>query len=459
MTRYDRRTFLRRGAAGLAGGALIGSAARPAWAQLAGPISQSEECPILEGAPAKKLMVIFLRGGNDGTNTAPPVDDPLYYSQRTLPDGQTIAIDATDAIDIGAPGLAMACKLHPAMQAVMPIYDQGDLAIIQRVGYRGSSRSHFNAQQHWETAVVSDLIEEGFLARYLNQVAALIDPLPGASFYQAPQLMLTTPTRAFPQIADLPGYRFQNQTLFGTPPDAANPNGKGLLGAYQAAADSPVRRDGQVLLQSMDIIQNTLPPNYPNGTAGAYPDTPLGHYARDAAWVLMNTDCRAAVVSDGGYDHHRNQGGAEPGGKHYQKLASLAQTLKAVYDVADSVGLWNRLAVAVISEFGRSDINESGGTDHGNAGVALVMGGRVRGGPYNCDLQTYYDAGGVSPLQPEDGAMKHRTDFRAIYAEILRKHLDLCSNQVNDVIPNWSNIATAPHADHPHEFEALGLFG
>ncbi len=454
MNPLNRRSFLRMGALGLAGGVW---SPRP----FAGRAFGAPASPWIGAPPTGKLLVIFLRGGNDALNTLPPVGDdadPLYPGQRG-----DIAIAASEAIQLETD---LVCMLHPAMQPIMPIYNQGQFAFVNRVGFKNSSQSHFDAQIQWETAEVSVQGDEGFLARYLNGIADSTNPLPGASFYTSPQLILSTDSRAFPQIADLPEYLLDNQDILGMAPDAAFPNGKGLLGAYHAAADSAVRRDGLILLESMGLIQNGLPADYPAGVAAAYPDTPLGAHARDAAWVLTNTDCHVAVVSDGGWDTHADQGGAT-GGRHYDKLDNLANTLKAIYDDTQN-SVWSDLAVLTISEFGRTKANDSGGTDHGKAGAAFLMGGGIRGGAYNCDRDSYYNiqVGSptsptnnlfTSPLDPNDGVMDHRTDFRTLYANVLSDHLGMSAQQLDAIIPGWSTVSQGLDPAYPYEFASLDL--
>src|SRR5688500_16993059 len=81
------------------------------------------------------LVLVNLNGGNDGLNTLIPIDDPAYYNART-----NIAIAKTDALRIGD-----GVGLHPAMTAVRDMFDAGECAIVQSVGYPDQDRSHFRS--------------------------------------------------------------------------------------------------------------------------------------------------------------------------------------------------------------------------------------------------------------------------------------------------------------------------
>ena len=109
------------------------------------------------GSGDKKLLFIFQRGGNDGVNTIIPHGDSFYNTTER----PTLYISPTAALPLGVPGTTPApgstfASLHPMMQAMMPMYDQGDLAMIHRVGYVNQSRSHFDSQDYWEKGVPRD---------------------------------------------------------------------------------------------------------------------------------------------------------------------------------------------------------------------------------------------------------------------------------------------------------------
>jgi uncharacterized protein (DUF1501 family) len=117
------------------------------------------------GINGKKLIFIFLRGGNDGVNSVIPVFDPSYRGTNNANRG-LLAIPNDPAVDYSvangtvdvqplnyAYGIRLGngfAALHPAMRDLAPIINAGDLALIHRVGYRSLSRSHFDSEMYWE---------------------------------------------------------------------------------------------------------------------------------------------------------------------------------------------------------------------------------------------------------------------------------------------------------------------
>src|SRR5262245_27356450 len=124
----SRRSFLRAAGLTLAGfgvtSLLPGPFVRQALAATTGPYAN------------RRLIFIFLRGGNDGLNTVIPAGDP-DYSRTTRP---TLYIPNTSSLDLGN-GFA---RLHPSLSQLMPVFNSGDLAVVHRVGYPNNTLSHFD---------------------------------------------------------------------------------------------------------------------------------------------------------------------------------------------------------------------------------------------------------------------------------------------------------------------------
>ena len=90
----------------------------------------------------KRLILIELKGGNDGLNTVIPYADPLYYTLRPK-----IAIDKKNVLMLNKQ-----LGLHPSMGEMKDIFEKKELAIIQGVGYPTPNRSHFRSIEIWDTA-------------------------------------------------------------------------------------------------------------------------------------------------------------------------------------------------------------------------------------------------------------------------------------------------------------------
>jgi uncharacterized protein (DUF1501 family) len=111
-----------------------------------------------------------------------------------------------------------------------------------------------------------------------------------------------------------------------------------------------------------------------------------------------------------GFDTHAAQLGP-----HERLLEELSTGVEAFYRDLEAQGNADRVIVAAFSEFGRRVAeNASAGTDHGTAAPMFVFGKRIKPGihgrqPSLTDLQ--------------DGDLKHKIDFRSVYATLLDKWL------------------------------------
>src|ERR1700726_3646624 len=127
--KFSRRYFLKQG-----GIALVGMSAMPAFLQRAAAAT---------AMPSKKqLVVLFQRGAMDGLNVVVPFSEPNYYRLRP-----TIAIPeprrggAEAAIDLDG-----FFGLHPSLQPLQPLFQNGQLAVVQAVGSPDPTPPHFAAQ-------------------------------------------------------------------------------------------------------------------------------------------------------------------------------------------------------------------------------------------------------------------------------------------------------------------------
>src|SRR5476651_1244407 len=124
-----------------------------------------------QGAASRNLIVLDLSGGNDGLSMLVPYTDAFYYSRRP-----TIAIPAGTVLQIGSDSSGKALGLHPRLTGLHNVFNSGRLAVIQRVGYQNSSRSHFSGTDIWSTANPANTQGSGWVGRYLSSLGPL-DPL------------------------------------------------------------------------------------------------------------------------------------------------------------------------------------------------------------------------------------------------------------------------------------------
>lgn len=365
-----RRDLVKAGAASLA----FGTLGRQASVAFAAPPG---------GAGYGNLLVLVeLKGGNDGLNTLVPIDDPAYARLRPR-----LAITRDQAVR-----LSDRAALHPALAPLLPMWERGELAILQGVGYPDPNLSHFRSIEIWETASRSDqMLAEGWLARAFAR-----RPVPAS--FAADGVVI-----GGNDLGPLTGGGTRAIAL-------ANP--EQFLRRARLAAPAGERRNAalaHILKTEADIVQAAAHLDGNHAYRTTFPSNPFGNAVKTAARVIAN-DAGVAVVhlSLGSFDTHANQAPV-----HARLLGDLAQGLVALESALRETGRWERALVVTYAEFGRRPKeNQSGGTDHGTASVHFALGGRVAGGLL-----------GAAPALDRiaDGNVAHAIDFRSVYATVLER--------------------------------------
>src|SRR5262245_27415123 len=330
------------------------------------------------------LLLVELKGGNDGLNTVIPYADARY---RELRPGIGVARDHTIQLDekVG---------LHSKLEPLMESWKAGDLAIVQGVGYPYPNRSHFRSIEIWDTASASNqTLSEGWIAQAFE----------GASLPRGAGVdSIVTDTNALPST----GRSLRTIVM----PDAEN-----FLRQAEALKDASGMKDGgNPALRHLLAVRQEV-----NAAAKGLSDklraapAPAHAYAQDLLLgrqfdlatrvVTARVPVVAVKTALGGFDTHANQVQV-----HERLLAFLATSLATLRKNLIAANLWNEVVVMTYSEFGRrAHQNASGGTDHGTAAPLFVMGGGVNGG-----LHGAYPS--LTDLQ--DGDLKHTVDFRSVFA-------------------------------------------
>jgi len=442
MAPIDRRGFLKLGGTGLAFGAL---------APIFGNPFLSPRLHAQSTGNPKKMMVIFLRGGNDGVNTVIPYGDTSY----DIVARPTLYVPPTQQIDLN--GFA---ALHPQMQLMADVFATGDLAVIHRVAYDNQSRSHFTSQQLWENAMPSvpgaAEIEDGWINR-LVEVDPTLDghPIPAVSISNNNQVAFRG-DRALIHMRTINSYRLGNDPIdlkmIGAAPSGGG-TGSGLLGVYSRNPDATdydvsLRDTGISMASSLDALETAgidEDTYVPEGGA-FYPDStnPDGfnnrlqtffRQVKNGVQLLKQTDCRVVGVELGSFDTHSSQGVMV--GAQADNLRGISRAIHSIR-LDTLTNIWSDLVVLVVSEFGRtSEENGSAGTDHGEASCVFCAGGSVIGGVYNCDSTTW--AQGDLFSTPNARYVAQLTSFLSIYAEIVDRHFG-APTALDTVIPGWSTF-------------------
>ena len=166
-----RRTFIQRGLVLLSATATIPTFLDQTLLAIANP----EDMPRTQqpsGKDGKILVVVQMSGGNDGLNTVIPYADDAYHRARPA-----IGHDAKSVLKIDNYH-----SLHPNLGAVKSLFDNGQMAIVQGVGYPNPNRSHFRSMDIWHTAdPESEVPTAGWIGRYFDNACPGCDPHVGVN--------------------------------------------------------------------------------------------------------------------------------------------------------------------------------------------------------------------------------------------------------------------------------------
>jgi uncharacterized protein (DUF1501 family) len=344
------------------------------------------------------LVVVELSGGNDGLNTVIPFENDLYYKNR-----RTLGIPKGNVHK-----LADGIGLHPAMEALAELYKEGRVAIVQGVGYPEPDRSHFRSMEIWQTASTEKLPPTaGWLGRCIDQLPRDADDaaLPGLAFTGSLPQACQADMAIIPVVGELEAFAGAEQ------PDQKEIALRRKLSTASGKAKGSVqflRNQAATVYRTVDRLKGAAE-KYKSTVE--YPVSALGGQLKHAAQILAgDLGVRVMYASQDGYDTHSGQADAHAG-----LLGDLSASLAAFDKDLKGLGLADRVAVIVFSEFGRRvDENASAGTDHGAASCLFVSGAKVKGGLY-----------GEYPRLDKlgEGDLIFNTDFRSVYSSLLDKWL------------------------------------
>lgn len=354
-----------------------------------GRLAAAALASLAQSRSSDRVMILLeLKGGNDGLNTVVPHGDPLYYRLRP-----NLAIAKSDVLTLDE-----RFGLHPGMRKLLSAWHGSDLAIVLGAGYPGPNRSHFRSIDIWNTASGSDhYLDSGWVSRFFNDAA---------KEGHAPQdtvadgLVLGGDDSGPLAGAGMRTLILKNPRLFIRQADRVS------------VYDSPVRNAAldHILTVQRDVHESArvLKEKFkrPAGFETAFPKNSLGRNLEMVA-KLMSSGVAIPVIkiSHGSFDTHSRQ--ANP---HQRLLTELADALWAFRGAMRETGQWDQVLIMTYSEFGRRvRENASGGTDHGTAAPHLVLGGRIKGGFYGRQ---------PSLENLEDGDLRFQLDYRSLYRTV-----------------------------------------
>ncbi len=337
--------------------------------------------------PGNILILIELAGGNDGLNTVVPLKDDTYWGLRPK-----IGISAEATL-----GLDRDTGLHGSMRGIADLWEDGDLQIVQGVGYPEPNRSHFRSIEIWNAGRGADSqVRQGWISAGLDTqsspmgdadglvLGGAMGPLDGPGRFSA----IRDEDMFFETFENLPN------GVHPVRPDTAKTPLAHVLETYDSA-----RITGDAILKRL---------NRSAARAFPFPQSELGQQLQTATRLLdAGVEVSVLKVVQGGYDTHEYQPD-----QHAALLEDLSQSMTAFSGAMREIGIWDKISIVTFSEFGRTAReNASGGTDHGTAAPVFIAGGKVDGG---------FTGRAPSLTDLIDDDLVHTTDYRSVYSALLK---------------------------------------
>jgi uncharacterized protein (DUF1501 family) len=399
---WNRRSFLQ--ALGLVGGGTIAFANNALTINKPSPLGMA----LTQSDNENILVIVRLKGGNDGLNTVIPMYDyDTYASARPF-----IKINEQDTFALNA-DFAMPNYMNP----LESVWGDGKMKVVHGVGYNDQSLSHFTSSDIWASTDATNQEDTGWMGRYFEDLYPDYLFNPPAS---PPAIQIGSAGNLIFDGSDL-NYSFavsNPQTLFSI---AEN-------GTVYDVNNLPDCTHGDKLGFLRGLVNTTynyagvINEAYENSTEQVdYGTSSLGQQLSLVSRLIKgNLGTKIYMVTLDGFDTHSNQ--AE---KHELLMTTLSETMAAFYQDLGQAGWDDKVLGMTISEFGRRPYeNGSKGTDHGAASTMLMFGPALNGNGFQ---------GAHPDLSDVDarGNLKFDVDYRSVYTSILTDWLCIDAPLVN----------------------------
>jgi len=363
------------------------------------------------------LVIIKLFGGNDGLNTVVPLNqyDSYALARPTLKVPQNELWNLSETND--------AYGMPNSMSALQGMWGDGKMKIINSVGYDDPNKSHFKGTDIWASGQTGPIQDSGWLGRYFEN--------------KYPDFVLNPPARPTAiQIGNIKNITFDasedgqysfSVASIGLLQQITNSgllyNLEGLPDCVHGEKLNFVRGLANNTYNYADVIYNAY--NHSDAsTFSGYSDNSLSDQLQLVSKLIKgHLGTKIYMVNLGGFDTHSNQANRQP-----QLLTEISDAIKVFYDDLGAAGLDDKVVSMTISEFGRR-VNENGseGTDHGTSGPMMLFGPSIEGNGMVGEHAS------LSELTL-DGDLNHHTDFRNVYATLLKEWMCVDPTIVDGVI-------------------------
>lgn len=359
-----------------------------------------------KNAEDRVLVIIRLNGGNDGLSTLVPLDQ---YDNLVI-QRQNVLIPENQLLNLNQHNLAF----HPEMTGMQNMFQDGQLGIIQNVGYPEQNRSHFRSMDIWSTGKLDPYEHSGWLGRYFDE--------------KYPNYPDDYPNNDYPDpFAISMGYSVSEtcQGLMSNFSHAvSNPFDAYNLAQNQGVDDGTYYGSHMAYLNNLIVQSNkygsriNTAANAGNTISTLYdPNNPVAVQLRYVAQMISGgLKTKVYILNLDGFDTHNAQVSATSvnQGRHADLLRTLSNALAAFQNDLNLLGLSERVAGFTFSEFGRQIAsNASKGTDHGDAAPMFLFGQCISSkviGPNPV----------ISDTIENQAAVPMQIDFRNVYASLLK---------------------------------------
>ena len=360
------------------------------------------------------LVVIQLAGGLDFMNTLIPYQSGIIRDARpalSLPMEDMLPLDDERA-------------WHPAAKALKELYDAGDVAVVQGVGWEhlggpGSDRSHFRATDIWQTCDSAKIATEGWLAKVVREFDPQSEnPLTAVNFGLGLPRALAASGVTVTSIGDLDKFGLMTDVEIEEERNddidvfkrLYTPLGTDIVQDYLA-------QTGRSVLKSADMLADA-PAQYASEVE--YARNPIAQALRDVVRVhTAGLGTRIFYTQHRGYDHHSMEGELLP-----KLLTELTEAISDFVQDLRNHEASEEVTILVFTEFGRRVRDNGSGTDHGSGGGCYIIGDGVEGGLYG----EYPSLEQKDWLYGED--LKHTIDFRSVYSTVLEQWMEVDANPI-----------------------------
>lgn len=404
---WNRRSFIQ--ALGLvgAGGMMLGPAA----------VSASKPSPLsvaLSAAENDRILVIVrLKGGNDGLNTIVPVYDYATYANLR----PTIRHQQSDLINLDAN-----FAIPNYMQPLETMWGNGAMKVVHGVGYPQQNLSHFRSSEIWASTDDVNFEPTGWWGRYFEDLYPdyLINPpeVPPAiqigsignlvfegdnnnyafAVANPAQLESVAQNGALHDVLNIPDCVYGDKLLFMRATTNTTFTYAGVINDAYMASTNSVTYDDNDLSNQLAIV---------------------------ARMIKGGLGTKVYMVSLDGFDNHANQVN-----DHRELLEALSNSMKNFYEDIGAIGMEDEVLAMTISEFGRRPYeNGSNGTDHGAASPVMLFGPALEGSGFinqHPQIDVWDNNDNLIPT----------TDFRDVYASVLTDWFCLDPSIVSGILLN-----------------------